>query len=78
MRSYVGSRLLHCAQSQNGRSHLMEVLAITIFLSLLLSIFFVVLFLGQRRKRGGIEHESLLPLDDGPSPTTTPISVTVD
>jgi cbb3-type cytochrome oxidase subunit 3 len=56
----------------------MEVLAITIFLSLLLSIFFVVLFLGQRRKRGGIEHESLLPLDDGPSPTTTPISVTVD
>jgi hypothetical protein len=43
----------------------MEVLALTIFLSVLLAAFFVVLFLGSRQKRGlGSEQEALLPLED--------------
>jgi hypothetical protein len=46
-----------------------EVLAVTIFLSLLLAVFFVVLFLGsQRRTRHSIEQDALLPLDEGRSP----------
>ncbi len=44
----------------------MEVLAVTIFLSLLLAVFFVVLFLGsQRRTRHSMEQDALLPLDEG-------------
>ncbi len=47
----------------------MEVLAITIFLSVLLAVFFVVLFMGSRQKRGlGGEQEALMPLDDGLPP----------
>ena len=43
----------------------MEVLAVTIFLSLLLAVFFVVLFLGNHRtSRHSLEQEALLPLDD--------------
>lgn len=38
-----------------------EVLAVTIFLSLLLAVFFVVLFLGsQRRSRHSLEQDTLL------------------
>lgn len=45
--------------------HPMEVLALTIFLSVLLAAFFVVLFLGSRQKRGlGSEQEALMPLED--------------
>lgn len=47
----------------------MEVLAVTIFLSLLLAVFFVVLFLGsQRRTRHSIEQDALLPLDEARAP----------
>jgi hypothetical protein len=43
----------------------MEALAITIFLSVLLAAFFVVLFLGSRHRRGlGSEQEALMPLED--------------
>ena len=43
----------------------MEVLALTIFLSVLLAAFFVVLFLGSRQKRGlSSEQEALMPLED--------------
>ena len=43
----------------------MEVLALTIFLSVLLAAFFVVLFMGSRQRRGlGSEQEALMPLDD--------------
>ncbi|MEZ0390550.1 MAG: hypothetical protein ACAI34_25950 [Verrucomicrobium sp.] len=44
----------------------MEVLAVTIFLSLLLAGFFVVLFLGTHRaSHRSVEQDSLLPLDEG-------------
>lgn len=44
----------------------MEVLAITIFLSLSLAGFFVVLFVSsQRGVRHSLEQEALLPLDEG-------------
>jgi hypothetical protein len=46
----------------------MEVLAITIFLSLCLAGFFVVMFLGSgHRSRHSLEQEALMPLDDDPS-----------
>ncbi len=42
----------------------MEVLAVTIFISLLLAIFFVFMFLGcQRGVKRGLEQEALLPLE---------------
>jgi hypothetical protein len=45
----------------------MEVLAITIFLSLCLAGFFVVMFLGSgHRSRHSLEQEALMPLDDDP------------
>jgi hypothetical protein len=47
----------------------MEVLAITIFLSLCLAGFFVVMFLGSGHKsRHGLEQEALMPLEDEPLP----------
>jgi cbb3-type cytochrome oxidase subunit 3 len=53
----------------NRATSSMEVLAITIFLSLLLAVFFVVFFLSLSRKgRRGLEQEALMPLDDGPTP----------
>jgi len=42
----------------------MEVLAVTIFISLLLAAFFVVMFLGTQRRARSLEQEALLPLDD--------------
>jgi cbb3-type cytochrome oxidase subunit 3 len=49
----------------------MEVLAITIFLSLCLAGFFVVMFLGSGHKaRHSLEQEALMPLDDEPQPRT--------
>lgn len=51
----------------------MEVLGLTIFLSLLLAVFFVaVFFFSQRGSRRGLEQESLLPLneDEPPQPST--------
>lgn len=49
--------LLQCGQ--------MEVLGLTIFLSLLLAVFFVaVFFFSQRGTRRGLEQESLLPLNE--------------
>lgn len=47
----------------------MEVLAVTIFLSLCLAGFFVVMFLGSgHRSRHSLEQEALMPLDDDPLP----------
>ena len=43
----------------------MEVLAVTIFCSLLLAVFFVIMFLATQRTRRSVEQEALLPLDDG-------------
>ncbi len=44
----------------------MEVLIFTLFISLLLAILFVVLFLRDQQKResGSLDQEALLPLDD--------------
>lgn len=43
----------------------MEVLGLTIFISLLLAVFFVVVFnFSQRESKRGLEQESLLPFDD--------------
>jgi cbb3-type cytochrome oxidase subunit 3 len=48
---------------------LMEALAITIFVSLALAVFFVAMFFfSQRESRRSIEQEALLPFDDGPPP----------
>jgi hypothetical protein len=66
-----------CAANTNDRgatpsrcclsAAIMEALAITIFLSLVLAVFFVTLFgFSQRDSRRGIEQEALLPFDDGP------------
>jgi cbb3-type cytochrome oxidase subunit 3 len=51
----------------------MEVLAITIFLSLCLAGFFVVMFLGSgHRSRHSLEQEALMPLDDdAPRPSAS-------
>ncbi len=48
----------------------MSVLLLTIFLSLLLVTLFVVLFLGERRKKGfgSSEQDSLLPFGDEDEP----------
>ena len=47
----------------------MEVLAVTIFLSLCLAGFFVVMFLSSgHRARHSLEQEALMPLDDEPAP----------
>jgi sorbitol-specific phosphotransferase system component IIC len=54
----------------------MEVLAITIFISLILAIFFVIMFLGTLRVHRSIEQEALLPLDDGIPATLPPAPVT--
>jgi hypothetical protein len=49
----------------------MEVLAVTIFCSVLLAGFFVAMFLGsQHGRRLGHEQEALLPLDDDFQPQT--------
>lgn len=47
----------------------MEVLAVTIFMSLAFAVLFAVLFLAERSQRGrrSLEQEALLPLDDGTS-----------
>ncbi len=44
----------------------MRVLLLTVFLSLLLVSLFLVLFLGERRRKrfGSSEQEALLPFDD--------------
>ena len=54
----------------------MNVLSVTLVVSLLLSGIFVLAFLSEhvRRRDAGTEHDSLLPLDDGepaPGPTDT-------
>ena len=55
----------------------MEVLAVTIFLSLCLAGFFVVMFLGSgHRRRHSLEQESLMPLDDGVAPSRPATNVT--
>jgi len=50
----------------------MEVFAVTIFVSLMFAVLFVVLFLAERlqKKRGSIEQVALLPLDDGACPSS--------
>ena len=54
----------------------MEVLAVTIFLSLCLAGFFVVMFLGSgHRRRHSLEQESLMPLDDGGTPSSPALPV---
>jgi hypothetical protein len=51
----------------------MEVLAVTLFLSLLLAVFFVVLFLGSHRaSRRSVEQDALMPLDDSGPPRRAP------
>jgi hypothetical protein len=50
-----------------------EVLAITIFLSLCLAGFFVVMFLGSgHRSQQSLEQEALMPLDDEPMTPKAP------
>ena len=52
----------------------MEVLSVTIFLSLMLAVFFVALFFfSHRESQSGLDQESLLPLDDGPPKVTPPV-----
>lgn len=49
----------------------MEVLFLTVFLSLILAVSFILLFLRQRQMKGsrGFEREALMPLEEeGPPP----------
>ncbi len=43
----------------------MEVLALTLFLSLLFAVLFLFLFVRERKQRGpgGVERDSLIPFD---------------
>lgn len=68
------NKMRNCNAKMRGASRapvaeagrVMEVLAVTIFLSLLLAGFFVVLFLGSHRgSRRSVEQDALMPLDDG-------------
>lgn len=51
----------------------MEVLAVTIFVSLVFAITFVICFTCEitKPRKNSLEHTSLLPLDEDPSPTST-------
>ena len=52
----------------------MEVFAVTIFMSLVFAVLFAVLFVAERsqRRRGCIEQDALLPLDEpAPPPSKT-------
>jgi len=53
----------------------MNVLAVTIFLSLILAGIFICCFTVEclRKRKSSLEHDSLLPLDD-PSPPQPPKS----
>ena len=51
----------------------MSVISVTLFISLLLALLFVAVFHFESKaraagRRGGIDHEALLPLDDGDPP----------
>lgn len=47
----------------------MNVLALTILISVLLAVIFIVCFIGELRKthKRGIEHHALMPLEDDES-----------
>lgn len=52
----------------------MNVLALTILISVFLAAIFIVCFIAElkRNKRRGIEHDALLPLDDDAGLTSAP------
>jgi len=57
----------------------MEVFAVTIFVSLMFAVLFAALYLAERtqKRRGSIEQDALLPLDDSgcmPAAISTPSS----
>lgn len=54
----------------------MNVLALTILISVCLAAIFIVCFIAElkRHKRRGIEHDALLPLEDDESSTAPPQS----
>jgi hypothetical protein len=67
------------AVATNQCASTMEVLAITIFLSLCLAGFFVVMFLGSGQcSRHSQEQDALMPLDDDPPGPAIPISSKAD
>lgn len=54
----------------------MEVFALTIFVSLMFAVLFAVLFVAERsqKQRRSLEQEALLPFDDSPaSPAPAPV-----
>ncbi len=56
----------------------MEVFAVTIFVSLMFAVLFAALYLAERtqRRRGSIEQDALLPLDEPEAPRmTVPASI---
>ncbi|MBT8037028.1 MAG: hypothetical protein KJO21_05745 [Verrucomicrobiae bacterium] len=58
----------------------MNVLALTILISVCLAAIFIVCFIGELRKphKRGIEHQALMPLEDdapAPSPTEDPSKI---
>lgn len=52
----------------------MNVLALTILISVCLAAIFIVCFIGELRKshKRGIEHDALMPLDDDPLTAAPP------
>lgn len=56
----------------------MEVFAVTIFVSLMFAVLFAALYLAERgqRRRGSIEQDALLPLDEPEGArVTVPVSL---
>ena len=73
MRGEDGGGFCFVGPAALTRQNSMEVLAITIFLSLCLAGFFVVMFLGSgHRSQHSLEQEALMPLDDEPMTPRVP------
>lgn len=70
----IEAKWAQCWTEPFPRNAIMEVFAVTIFMSLLFAVLFAVLFFAERsqRDRASIEQIALLPLDDGPAAKREP------
>ncbi|MFT4546992.1 MAG: hypothetical protein ACI8XO_002283 [Verrucomicrobiales bacterium] len=61
----VGRREIPLTNTRNQTPREMNVIALTIFISLVLALLFIALFIGDRfnARSGSLEQDSLLPLD---------------
>lgn len=61
----MGASILTCPKPRRKKTPAMEVIPLTLAISLLLSLTFIALFVREfsRPRRAGAEHDSLLPLE---------------